>query len=169
MQSGLFDGSRRNHFFQGIEAEIRARARPRSLARQFHRIHMYLRFVVPNIDEDSECQLGVFHAVRKLRDEGRLYSYEEDQLDELRYWFNVYLERPTRFTTAKPPYYRKKNRAICWFRDDAHTHIWQMWGFVAILEDHGVPVRMLKTERVGYVVYEDEYQVVAEPFADTSC
>jgi len=23
---------------------------------------------------------------------------------------------------------------------------------------------MLKTERVGYVVYEDEYQIVAEPF-----
>jgi len=24
---------------------------------------------------------------------------------------------------------------------------------------------MLKAERVGYVVYEDEFQVVAEPFA----
>ena len=35
---------------------------------------------------------------------------------------------------------------------------------VTILEDHGVSVQMLKTERVGYVVYEDAYQVVAEPF-----
>jgi hypothetical protein len=24
---------------------------------------------------------------------------------------------------------------------------------------------MLKTERIGYIVYEDEYQIVAEPFA----
>jgi hypothetical protein len=34
-----------------------------------------------------------------------------------------------------------------------------------MLENHGVSVQMLKTERVGYVVYEDEYQIVAEPFA----
>ena len=40
---------------------------------------------------------------------------------------------------------------------------------VAILETHGVAVRMLKAQRVGYVVYEDEYQVVAEPFADMTC
>jgi hypothetical protein len=38
---------------------------------------------------------------------------------------------------------------------------------VAILQNHGIPVRMLKADRIGYVVYEDEYQVVAEPFADT--
>jgi hypothetical protein len=44
-----------------------------------------------------------------------------------------------------------------------------MWGYVAILHDHDVPVQMLKAERVGYIVYTDEYQVVAEPFADTRC
>ena len=40
---------------------------------------------------------------------------------------------------------------------------------VAILETNGVPVRMLKAQRVGYVVYEDKYQVVAEPFSDMTC
>jgi hypothetical protein len=30
-------------------------------------------------------------------------------------------------------------------------------------------VRTIKAKRVGYVVYEDEYQIVAEPFADTEC
>ncbi len=130
---------------------------------------MYLRFVVPDIDEDSERMLGVFHAVWNLRDRGLLYPYEEEEHDELRYWFNTYLDRPTRFTAAKRPHYRKKRKAICWFRDSAQTHIWQMWGFVAILHDHGVTVLMLKAERVGYVVYEDRYQVVAEPFADTRC
>ena len=30
-------------------------------------------------------------------------------------------------------------------------------------------MRTLKAKRVGYVVYEDEYQIVAEPFADTEC
>jgi hypothetical protein len=37
-------------------------------------------------------------------------------------------------------------------------------GLVAILRNHGVIVHMLKTDRVGYVVYEDEYQIVAESF-----
>ena len=128
---------------------------------------MYLRFVVPDIDEDSECHLGVFHAVGKLRRRASLEPHELDELDELRYWFNVYLEAPTRWTAAKPPYYRKKNHAICWFRDSAQTHLWQVWRYVAILKDHGIAVRMLKAARVGYVVYEDEYQVVAQPFADT--
>jgi hypothetical protein len=37
---------------------------------------------------------------------------------------------------------------------------------VYILEQHSVCVRVLKTDRPGYIVYEDEHQVVAEPFAD---
>jgi hypothetical protein len=46
---------------------------------------MYLRFVVADIDEDSERALGVFHAVRYLRDAGKLYAYEEDQHDMVRW------------------------------------------------------------------------------------
>ena len=130
---------------------------------------MYLRFVVPKIDDDSERGLGVFQAAYRLRDEGKLYSYEETHLQSLREWFNVHLEKPTRFTAAKPPYYRKKSRAISWFKDTAHEHIGHIREMVAILENHGVSVRMLKADRVGYVVYEDEYQIVAEPFSDVLC
>lgn len=32
---------------------------------------------------------------------------------------------------------------------------------------HGIEVEVLHTERPGYVVYEDEYQVAAEPFTET--
>jgi len=81
-------------------------------------------------------------------------------------WFNKHLQTPTRFTAAKPPYYRKQSKAISWFRDTAHEHIGYIREMAAILENHGVPVRMIKAERVGYVVYEDEHQVVAEPFSD---
>jgi hypothetical protein len=37
---------------------------------------------------------------------------------------------------------------------------------VHLLEENGVSVRAFKTHKPGYIVYEDEYQVVAEPFAD---
>ena len=130
---------------------------------------MYLRFVVADIDENSERALGVFYAVRYLRDAGKLHAYEEDQHDMVRWWFNENLEKPTRFTASKPPFYRKKNKAICWFKHTASEHLARVRELAAILDNHGVPVRTLKARRVGYVVYEDEYQIVAEPFADTEC
>jgi len=123
---------------------------------------MYLRFVVAKIDEDSERALGVFHAMWDLRDAGKLHTYEEDQHDLVRWWFSANLERPTRFTAAKAPYFRKKNRALSWFKDTASEHIAQIRELVAILENHSVHVRTLKAKRVGYAVYEDEYQIVAE-------
>ena len=130
---------------------------------------MYLRFVVSDIDEDSERALGVFHAVWNLRDAGKLYPHDEEQHDSIRWWFDDNREKPTRFTASKPPFYRKQRRAISWFKDSATEHLARVRELVAILETHGVPVRMLKAQRVGYVVYEDEHQVVAEPFADVRC
>lgn len=130
---------------------------------------MYLRFVVAEIDEDSERSLGVFHALWNLRVAGKLREYEEAHHDTVRWWFSANLERPTRFTAAKAPFYRKKNRALSWFKDSAIDHIAQIRELVVILENHGVYVRTLKAKRVGYVVYEDEYQIVAEPFADLNC
>lgn len=37
-----------------------------------------------------------------------------------------------------------------------------------ILARHGHRVEMLKESRPGYLVYEDEFQVVVEPFADST-
>jgi hypothetical protein len=128
---------------------------------------MYLRFVVPEIHEDSGRELGVFHAVAKLQKQGKLSQHEEDEHDSIRAWFNAHLERPTRFTASKPPFYRKQNKAISWFKESAREHLSRVRSLVAILENHDVPVRMVKSERVGYIVYEDEFQIVAEPFSDT--
>jgi hypothetical protein len=125
---------------------------------------MFLRFVVPEIDEDSERELGVFQAIHKLRKRGVLSEYEEEQDDLIGRWFDQHLAKPTRFTAAKPPFYRKKSRAISWFKDTAHEHLARVRSVVAILQNHGVSVRMLKTNRIGYAVDEDEYQIVAEPF-----
>jgi hypothetical protein len=127
---------------------------------------MYLRFVVAEIDEDTSRELGVFHALGKLRDAGVLAPHEEETEDEIRKWFDKHLEKPARFTAAKPPHYRKQNKAISWFKDTAHDHLSRIRTMVQILENHGVSVKMLRTDRVGYIVYEDEFQIVAEPFAN---
>jgi hypothetical protein len=54
--------------------------------RQFWFSFMYLRFVVGDIDEDSKQELGVFHAIRNLREQGRLSEYEEEQDDVIGKW-----------------------------------------------------------------------------------
>ena len=125
---------------------------------------MYIRFVVSEIHEDSQCELGIFHAIGYLHDEGKLYPYEAEQYGQMRKWFSKNLKEPSRFTTSKPPYQRKKKKAISWFKDTALEHLEKIRSLVRILEGHGVSVQMLTTDRVGYVVYEDEFQIVAEPF-----
>jgi hypothetical protein len=92
---------------------------------------------------------------------------EESLLKEIADWFNWNLHKPKRFTSAKPPYYRKRQNGISWFKDSAQEHIGKMREMVALLEHHDVSVRMIKTTRPGYVVYEDEFQIVAVPFADS--
>jgi hypothetical protein len=37
----------------------------------------------------------------------------------------------------------------------------------AILERYDMPVEMITTRWLGYVLYEDKFQVVAYPFGDT--
>jgi hypothetical protein len=68
----------------------------------------------------------------------------------------------------KPPFYRKPNKAISWFKDIAKDHLAHIRDLVAILRSHGIAVNMLKSDRFGYVVYEDEYQIVAEPYTTES-
>lgn len=130
---------------------------------------MYIRFVIADIDEESERLLGLFHAVRNLRDEGRLHADEEEQHDRIREWFDENLQRPTRFNASSRRFFERRDRGLSWFKDSAQEHIERICGLVAILQNHGVPVQMLQSRYVGYVVYEDEYQIVAEPFADMRC
>jgi hypothetical protein len=37
-----------------------------------------------------------------------------------------------------------------------------MWEIAHLLKEHGVPVRMLRSENPGKVLYEDSYQIVVE-------
>jgi protein-tyrosine phosphatase len=41
-----------------------------------------------------------------------------------------------------------------------------MYEMRCVLERNDSCVRVIRARRPGYIVYEDEYQVVAEPFAD---
>jgi hypothetical protein len=129
---------------------------------------MFLRFATSDLDEESHQELGVFHAAGNLRDSGLLSQHDEQVLHEIRDWFSHNLKKPAKFTNAKPPHYRKRKNGISWFKASAREHISKIREIIAILESYDVSVRMIKTDRPGYVVYEDQFQIVAVPFADSN-
>ena len=79
-------------------------------------------------------------------------------------WFSQHLERPRRFRRSRCP--RAENKGVCWFKSSANKHLAKIHEMICVLEMNDIYVRMLKKHRPGYIVYEDDYQVVAEPFAD---
>lgn len=128
---------------------------------------MSRRFVVDEIDDDSECEPGNFPCnwvSARWRQTFLVRTGAVRQDEGIGPWFSENLEKPTRFATAKAPFYGKQNNAISWFKDDAVEHLSRIRTRVAILQSHGVSVKALKTDRAGYIVHEDECQIVAEPF-----
>jgi len=83
-------------------------------------------------------------------------------------WFGENLVTPDRFNRSKSKgFYRRKTRGIAWFRDSATDCLSRMHRMKVILEKYGHAITILTETRVGYVTYEDELQIVAEPFSDT--
>ena len=129
---------------------------------------MFLRFVLPQINPDTGVKDGVFDAAYELRDRGQLPEHEEQELRRLLCWFGDNLNEPTRFNrTTSKGYYRRATKGISWFKPTAVEQIANMHRLIAILEENGHQVAMIKVRNPGYIVYEDEYQVVAELFSDT--
>lgn len=121
---------------------------------------MFVRFVA-GADADNPFWLeGVIAAASDLQFQGELFAHESHWLDEVFDWFNQYL--------PCPPFRRKlrsgewTRNAVCWFHDRAGEPLRRMWDIVALLEEHGTPVRMVNTHRPGKIVYSDSYQIVAE-------
>ena len=126
---------------------------------------MYVRFVVQALDKDSGRRQGLFQALSDLEYDGVLLPHEQAAYGEIYEWFRCNLKKPRSFSRSSKPH--AKNVAIGWFKDTATQHIAKMHEMAHILAAHGVVVEVLRTERPGYIVYEDTHQVAAEPFRET--
>jgi hypothetical protein len=126
----------------------------------------FLRFVVSDLDPDSGRRQGVLQAAFTLRDRGELSPEELAALSTVGHWLDEHLPKPARFTRKRNHSHRTP-MALSWFKDTAREHVAKVRVIAALLEARGVVVFTVTTERPGYVVYEDDFQVVAEPFADS--
>ncbi|MER8880819.1 hypothetical protein [Mesorhizobium sp. M0684] len=76
------------------------------------------------------------------------------------------MAEPTRFSASRHP--RAQETAISWVKASADEHVRRLRLLVALVEEAGrIRIDELRTKRPGYIVFEDDHQVVALPFADT--
>lgn len=131
-----------------------------------HPSRLYLRFVIQAEDYWSGRRQGLFHAMEVLEQSGTMTATEQDDWRELYGWFRQNLPVPDRFSRAAKTHAKKV--ALSWFKPGATEHIAKMRQIAVILAAHGHRVEMIRSDRPGYVVYEDEHQIAAEPFRETT-
>lgn len=118
----------------------------------------YIRFVIGRKNEDSHVEQGIFQAAALALEWQTVTGGDADELNEIRAWFSANLDKPASFGREN------LHRGICWFKTGAIEHISKIWEMVRVLERNGIFVKKTRTEMPGYMIYEDEWQIVAEPF-----
>ena len=128
----------------------------------------FVRFVLKQRHPDSGVEEGLFRLAYELKDSPNVDNEDRSILKDSLEWFAKNLPVPKRFNRSKSKgFYRRTTRGIAWFRDTAKDCLQHMYRIKDILEDQGYPVIIINEFRVGYVIYEDSHQIIAEPFSDT--
>lgn len=140
-------------------------AEVRTLRCPFEIRQVYVRFVTTLKSKKSHQSLGVIRAAGLLNDRGRFNKEDKEELEELFGWFNDFLAIPQRLSKSSKP--RAECKAISWFRDSANLHIRKIREIADVLERNNIQIEMLTSKTLGYIVYEDEHQVIAIPFQDS--
>ena len=129
---------------------------------------MYLRFVRPIKLKHMAARSGFFTAAYELREQN------PDQLTSLRLerhlaWFRENLEMPKTFTRSKSKgaWRVDDTKGLSWFKHTATEMLARAYDLAALLNESGHPIEILRSDRIGYIVYEDLHQIIAEPFSDT--
>ena len=128
----------------------------------------FVRFILNERHPDSGLEDGLFRAAYARRDDSDVSEADRQGLEDCLEWFEKHLKVPDRFNRSKSKgYYRRASRGIAWFRDSAAECIARMHRVKHVLEKYGHQVDVLHETRLGYIIYEDDFQVVAEPFSET--
>jgi hypothetical protein len=128
----------------------------------FDEENMFIRFMSAKIDARSQVAAGLFCAASELKRTGDVSQCEFDAIAELWEWFNIHLESPFDHLPRTGRY----QRAVCWFKPTAREHLAKAWQLITILERNDFLIWKVQSRRTGYVRYEDDAQVLAEPYHD---
>jgi hypothetical protein len=121
---------------------------------------MFVRFVAGTETENAFWLDGVIRVAGVLSEHGKLYDHESRWLEEVFDWFSENLPCPPFRKNLRSGQWTRNAKS--WFHDRAGEPLRRIWDIVAVLEDHGTNVRLVKAARPGKIVYSDKYQIVAE-------
>ncbi len=125
----------------------------------------FIRFVTAERHPPYGHRTGVFQAAYRLARCDQTAPDVRRQLEDTLSWFRTNLPVPDRFTASRDP--AAVESCVSWLRADAVDHLHRLREVVTLLDREGIATEELRTARPGYVVYEDNVQVVALPFKDT--
>lgn len=128
---------------------------------------MFVRFVSPEVVPGMAFRQGFFVPAYEMRGDDEVDPYTKEQLEDILAWFRQNLIIPDRFSRKDADLDEDDTLGLSWFKDSAKEHVSKSYELIALLELYGYMIDTLRTERPGYIVYEDDHQVVAEPFRDT--
>lgn len=122
---------------------------------------MYLRFITEFTNYWDERETGIFQALSQTLYREDIFEHDYARLRELHKWFNKNLNKPDRFN--KHSNKNKPTSGLSWFKDSADEHLKHMFELKPILENYDVIVDVLRSDNPGYIVFEDQFQIVAIP------
>ena len=116
---------------------------------------MYLRFVVPNQQNEIEQQTpGVLAFSCELRDSFAFSGEEFIELCKCIDWFVDNLEIPPMYEDPA------LGQTTSWFKATAGDHLLRIETLVEFLRSHGIPVDCITSNQPGKVLFEDLYQIL---------
>ncbi len=124
---------------------------------------MYMRFVTPLIHPRSRVESGFFRASWYVHRNGSP-AWIRHELDEQFTWFNRHLPLPGRVAR----HFKRRNGiwGICWFNPQAGEAISRARYCAWLLEEAGLPVRVIRSRCDREVIWRDADQIVSKPTAD---
>jgi hypothetical protein len=124
---------------------------------------MFLRFVIADRDTRTGQPTGLLTLAYLLLRSDELTDAESDELRDHLEWLEKHVPVPSRFA-RKRNVSHKETHGLSWVKAGAMDVVGRLYAMAEIAQRHGHPIETLQTARPGYVVYEDEWQIVAEPF-----
>ena len=125
---------------------------------------MYVRFVTPLRDPATGAETGFFRARWYLNEIG-CPEWIQAELDHQFGWFGDHLAVPKRL--CRPSWRRGSLRGVCWFRPEATECISRARYCAWLINEGGLPVRLLRLHAPREVIWRDDLQLVVRPDATT--
>ena len=127
-----------------------------------------LRFVVHRPHWRSGLRAGLFQAMDEMLESQDHHLHVA--VKEISLWFDANLPSPfSDEQKQNEPIWKvdPSSRAISWIKAEANEHVSKLYQLKALIEEAGWAVEELRTMRPGVILYEDDFQIVAKPYAET--